>query len=849
MNPLTIRLLGDASSYLRMLNLASQALHRFTDTVSYSFQLAAETEMVELQLGVMLRGFDRGRQMMEDLLVFAAQTPLRLPETQNAARTLLQFGLAGEDIIPTLRLLGDVTGGDEARFTRMAMAFGRVYSHGRLMGRELVSMITNGFNPLLEISERTGFSLVHLRDIMRRGQITYDMVRNAFISATSAGGRFNNMMELQSQTAQGLWSTLADYTQMVFRQIGKDVIELFFLKDIMRVVTEVAKMTWEWLKNGDPAVKILVYTIMLLSFAFLSLIASLPFLIPLLSLVIGAFAGLMDFLLSGTGVAVMALAAALLVLGLVLIDVGGGLSAVMTAGRQMLGGFFSVFTGRSPAEPGANPNAPLPAATQMGINFAQNLVAAWQWIADAARITWGYVRAYTAAFTAWAAPYVLTALGWIAAAWAWVSDGAATAWTSVMGWASFFLNWAVPIFGAFMGYMSAVFGVIGVVAGLVWEGITIAAGYALEGILTVTQWLGFGVNWIWQQIFNGADITWAGVAELIIGALIAAEFGIRNFGSVWDYVVLGIALSITEWKNLLLYLFVDVMPALLDGMVNMWMTAWESVVNLVGEVFSGLSAENLWDLITGDLTLDQFQERFMELFNRAEIGIAMPVIAPRVEGADEAVLRAEYERVGRQLGETWDEFYVRRRAEIDAMGLLDPLGWLGFDQAAMSRVAYESGFTTEDDWQKGKKAAQAKRDATGYYTAEAQARIRAYMDALEGSSNATNIQTNLMNPRQLPMVDVPGHSLYMIYDMPDIDLQLVLLPPTDENVADVMQVLADLAGGMEQELFVDDLEQPDFADEAVVVAEEGNELLAEIVALLEGRDGDVVIEPADFGEI
>jgi tape measure domain-containing protein len=171
---------------------------------------AAAFEKAETSMATMLGSADRARQMMKDLAALGAETPLTLPGLQNNARLLLNFGIAAEEIIPTLRMLGDVAGGDEERMSRLALAFGQMTSTGRLMGQDLLQMINSGFNPLQAISEKTGESVASLKKKMEEGAISSKMVTDAFKSVTSEGGKFYNMMKAQSVTLSGQFSTLKD---------------------------------------------------------------------------------------------------------------------------------------------------------------------------------------------------------------------------------------------------------------------------------------------------------------------------------------------------------------------------------------------------------------------------------------------------------------------------------------------------------------------------------------------------------------------------------------------------------------------------------------------------------------
>ena len=81
-------------------------------------------------------------------------------------------------------------------------------SAGKLMGQDLLQMVNAGFNPLNEISKTTGKSMAELKKEMSKGAISAQMVSDAFKSATSSGGLFSGLLEKQSRTTLGKWSTL-----------------------------------------------------------------------------------------------------------------------------------------------------------------------------------------------------------------------------------------------------------------------------------------------------------------------------------------------------------------------------------------------------------------------------------------------------------------------------------------------------------------------------------------------------------------------------------------------------------------------------------------------------------------
>lgn len=233
---------------------------------------AAESEKMESAFGTMLQSAEKGKRLVQDIQELAAATPLNSADLMRGAKLLLQFNTASKDLIPTLRMLGDVTNGDAERLQHMSLAFGQMKAAGRLMGQDLLQMINAGFNPLQEISRKTGKSMADLKADMEKGLITTTMVADAFKSATSEGGRFFNGMENASHTLSGLFSTMQDDIDAAKRSVGAYIIEAFHLKEALMEVSKAAQKFTEWFNDLNPETKKAIVGVAMLAASFMSLI-------------------------------------------------------------------------------------------------------------------------------------------------------------------------------------------------------------------------------------------------------------------------------------------------------------------------------------------------------------------------------------------------------------------------------------------------------------------------------------------------------------------------------------------------------------------------------------------------
>lgn len=171
---------------------------QITETLNAGLDASAQLAQFEV-----LGGKDKGGRLYSDLTKYI-QDSVFGPELYKDARTLMAFGTAADDVMGTMKMLGDVAMGDKDKMAALTLAFAQTTASGKLMGQDLLQYINAGFNPLQVMAEHTGKKLGDLKDAMSDGKITADMVRQAFIWATSEGGKFHNMLDNMANTPFGI---------------------------------------------------------------------------------------------------------------------------------------------------------------------------------------------------------------------------------------------------------------------------------------------------------------------------------------------------------------------------------------------------------------------------------------------------------------------------------------------------------------------------------------------------------------------------------------------------------------------------------------------------------------------
>ena len=165
-------------------------------------------------------GKDMAGQLIPQIKELAKISPLTMSDMVGAEKMMLGFNIQAEDTIKYLKAISDISMGESSKFNSLTLAFSQMSAAGKLMGQDLNQMINAGFNPLQIISEKTGKSIATLKDEMSKGAISAEMVQQAFIDATSAGGKFYNMSENASKTINGQLSMMQDALDSVFNELG-----------------------------------------------------------------------------------------------------------------------------------------------------------------------------------------------------------------------------------------------------------------------------------------------------------------------------------------------------------------------------------------------------------------------------------------------------------------------------------------------------------------------------------------------------------------------------------------------------------------------------------------------------
>lgn len=190
---------------------------------------ASEYESLLANLTVSIGDANEAQKEFQKLKDFAAKTPFDLPGVVEASIMFRSIGMEADKILPTIKMLGDASAGNNQYFKEMAVNYMQIQSIGKASAMDMKQFALRGL-PVIQMMQEMGIE----------GQATAEQVEYMFQKMTSEGGKFYNSMETNSKTMAGGLSNFRDSLQQASATIGNS-----FLPSIHDIVVA----TSEFLNN------------------------------------------------------------------------------------------------------------------------------------------------------------------------------------------------------------------------------------------------------------------------------------------------------------------------------------------------------------------------------------------------------------------------------------------------------------------------------------------------------------------------------------------------------------------------------------------------------------------------
>ena len=179
---------------------------------------AAAMEQSKISFTTMLGSAKEADAFLRKLSDFAAKTPFDMPGLQTAASSLVSAGINADKVIPIMTTLGDVTSGmgtGSEGIKRATVALQQMNAAGKISGEDLNQLRDAGIPVYDLLAKAMGKPKKEVAKLAQEGKLGQDALDKMMKALETGKGleRFKGLMEKQSQSMTGLWSTLQDTFQ------------------------------------------------------------------------------------------------------------------------------------------------------------------------------------------------------------------------------------------------------------------------------------------------------------------------------------------------------------------------------------------------------------------------------------------------------------------------------------------------------------------------------------------------------------------------------------------------------------------------------------------------------------
>lgn len=182
--------------------------------LALGIKTAADNEQAAISFELLLGSAQKAGAFLQGLQKFAAATPFDMPTLRDAASRLLAVGTNAKDIIPIMTRLGDATAGmgtGAEGISRAVYALQQMKQSGKASLEDINQLTDAGIPALDALAAHFHKSVADIRKMISAGQIKAEDVFGAIEKGEGpAFARLKGMMDRQSTTLLGLWSTFKD---------------------------------------------------------------------------------------------------------------------------------------------------------------------------------------------------------------------------------------------------------------------------------------------------------------------------------------------------------------------------------------------------------------------------------------------------------------------------------------------------------------------------------------------------------------------------------------------------------------------------------------------------------------
>lgn len=191
---------------------------QFMNTIIHTRGQFQQTEMA---FETMLGSAEKASALTNQLIDTAAKTPFDFGQVTGAAKQLLAYGTAANEVNDILKRLGDISAGVGSSMGELAYLYGTTMTQGRMYTMDLRQFMGRGIPMAEALAKVMDTTTAKVGKLVTDGKVGAEQVKAAIIEMTKEGSKFGGMMERQSASFTGRLSNIEDAISQMFNELGK----------------------------------------------------------------------------------------------------------------------------------------------------------------------------------------------------------------------------------------------------------------------------------------------------------------------------------------------------------------------------------------------------------------------------------------------------------------------------------------------------------------------------------------------------------------------------------------------------------------------------------------------------
>jgi tape measure domain-containing protein len=192
---------------------------------------------------------NKAKDTLEQLQIMGAKTPFEFEGLDKSAKLLEMAGFNGKDLFTTMTKVGDAVsaiGGNDEVLQGVSMALFQISTKGKISAQEMNQLAERGIPAWQMLADGMHLSVQQVMKLSEKGKL---FAKDALpLIIDGMGNKFKGAMDKQSQSYNGLISTMKDDFKMISGELSKPLFNI--MKAGLNEIVPLMDKFLGGLKNG-----------------------------------------------------------------------------------------------------------------------------------------------------------------------------------------------------------------------------------------------------------------------------------------------------------------------------------------------------------------------------------------------------------------------------------------------------------------------------------------------------------------------------------------------------------------------------------------------------------------------